>query len=222
MFTQVFLNALAAASIVSAHGRMDVLTGDLGGNGTALGVQGAVIAGGGPNYLTEPDTTVFDINTDDDNGFTDSSNGNLSPEKNLAASMVLSGTTLPQISAGNGSIIGNWHVVTDDGCGPLQAIIDSTASSKWSRAVEATVTTDMPGNEGNCTISKRARRALVKMGLLKRAQNVNKSFAFTVAIPANTTCTGTASGMTGLCQVKVSNNNANGPFGGTFMVQMSS
>ncbi|KUJ15177.1 cell surface protein [Mollisia scopiformis] len=240
MFTQAFLLALAAASVVNAHGRMDVLTGDLGGNGTALGVKGAVIPGGGANYETEPDTTIFwskDIATDDDDGFTDSSNGNLSPSKDLAAAMALSGSTLPQVSDG-GSITGNWHVVTDDGCGPLQALIDSTASSAWSTAADATVTTDMPGDAGNCvdldsgddetveaeneTISSRARRALVKMGLMKRAKNVNKSFSFKVAVPAGTSCTGTVNGISNLCQVKVSNNNANGPFGGTFLVQMGS
>ena len=88
----------------------------------------------------------------------------------------------------------NWHVVTDDGCGPLQALVDSTATSTWSKATEATVTTDMPGTAGNCVeldsgddttpeaeneseTSTRMRRALVKMGLVtKRAKNVNKSF----------------------------------------------
>jgi hypothetical protein len=89
-------------------------------------------------------------------------------------------------------VTGDWHVVTDDGCGPLQALVDSTATSKWSTASDATVTTDMPGTDGNCvsldsgddttasaeddTITKRARRALVRMGLMKRAKNVNKSF----------------------------------------------
>jgi len=100
MFTSTVLCALVAASFVSAHGRIDVLVGDLGGNGTALGVKGASIPGGGPNYMTEPDTTIFwskDIATDADDGFTDSSNGNLSPVKDLPASMALSGSTLPQV-----------------------------------------------------------------------------------------------------------------------------
>ncbi|RDW77822.1 cell surface protein [Coleophoma cylindrospora] len=239
MFMQTFVSALVAASMVSAHGRMDVLVGDLGGNGTALGVQGAIIPGGGANYMTEPDTTTFwskDIATDNDDGYTDSSNGNLSPAKDLAAAMALSGSTLPQVSSTGGSITGNWHVVTDDGCGPLQALVDSTASSKWSTAAAATVNTTMPGNAGNCveldsgndqtasaeveTLSARVRRALYKKGLAKRAQNVNKSFAFTVSMPAGTTCTGTINGLSNVCQVKVSNNNANGPFGGTFLVQM--
>ena len=67
----------------------------------ALGVQGAIIPGGGANYMTEPDTTTFwsrTFKTDGDDGFTDASGGNLSPAKNLAASMALSGNTLPQVN----------------------------------------------------------------------------------------------------------------------------
>lgn len=100
MYTHSLLYALAAAAIVNAHGRIDVVTGDAGGNGTALGVKGAVIPGGGQNYMTEPDTTIFwskNIATDDDDGYTDSSGGNLSPAKSLAAAMALSGNTLPQV-----------------------------------------------------------------------------------------------------------------------------
>jgi hypothetical protein len=100
MFTQAIILALASASVVNAHGKIAVVTGDAGGNGTALGIQGDVIPGGGANYMTEPDTTIFwskEIATDDDNGFTDASNGNLSPTTHLAAAMALSGSTLPQV-----------------------------------------------------------------------------------------------------------------------------
>lgn len=100
MFTKAFVYALAAASIVNAHGRIDVLTGDLGGNGTALGVKGAVVPGGGANSVTETDTTTFwskNIATDGDDGYTTSSGGNLSPTKDLAKSLALSGDTLPQV-----------------------------------------------------------------------------------------------------------------------------
>lgn len=45
--------------------------------------------------------------------------------------------------------------------------------------------------------------------------------SFSVAIPAGTQCTGTINGISGLCLVKVSNNNENGPFGGVVVVQMS-
>lgn len=53
MFSQILLVALAASPLVAAHGKISVITGDAGGNGTALGIKGAVVAGAGPNYLTE-------------------------------------------------------------------------------------------------------------------------------------------------------------------------
>jgi len=41
--------ALAASPLVAAHGKLAVATGDAGGNGTALGIKGAVVPGPGPN-----------------------------------------------------------------------------------------------------------------------------------------------------------------------------
>lgn len=193
--TTTTILSLALAATVSAHGRLDLVTGNLGGNTTGLGVKGAIIPGGGPNYMTEPDTTTFwshTFATDQDDGFTDSSNGNLSPARNLAAVMVLSGSTLPQISASGGYVVGNWHVVTDDGCGPLQAAVDPTASSKWSTAVAADVTSDLPGQAGECvsedsgddqtpspvseTILGSTEQRKSRRGLQKRAKNVNKTW----------------------------------------------
>lgn len=37
--------ALAATPLVSAHGKIAAVTGDAGGNGTALGIKGAVVPG---------------------------------------------------------------------------------------------------------------------------------------------------------------------------------
>lgn len=59
MFAKILVLALAASPLVAAHGKIAVATGDAGGNGTALGIQGAVIPGAGTNKVTEPDTTVF-------------------------------------------------------------------------------------------------------------------------------------------------------------------
>jgi hypothetical protein len=92
MYTQALPYALAAANLVSAHGKIAVVTGNLGGNGTALGIKGAVVPGAGPNYLTETDTTVFwsqKITTDDDIGYTEDGNGN-NQLSDLAAAMVCS------------------------------------------------------------------------------------------------------------------------------------
>jgi len=58
-FSTVFTAVLAASPLVAAHGKIAVATGDAGGNGTALGIQGGIIPGAGRNKVTEPDTTVF-------------------------------------------------------------------------------------------------------------------------------------------------------------------
>jgi hypothetical protein len=100
MLTRNLILALATASLISAHGKVAVVTGDLGGNGTALGIKGAVVPGAGPNYETEVDTTVFwskDIATDDDIGYTEDGNGN-NKLSDLTQAMALSGSTLPQVS----------------------------------------------------------------------------------------------------------------------------
>jgi len=226
MYTQALLAALTAASLVSAHGKIAVVTGNLGGNGTALGIKGAVVAGAGPNYLTETDTTVFwskSITTDDDIGYTEDGNGN-NQLTDLAQAMTLSGSTLPQVSSG-GSVNGTYHIVTTDGAGPIEALVDESATGKWSTAKSASVTTQVPGTDGNIAApTKRGlvMRTLVKLGLVaKRAENVNEDYPFAVEIPSGTSCTGTINGESGLCLVKISNNNANGPFGGVFAVQMS-
>jgi len=56
-----FFLALLTTPLVSAHGKVAVVTGDLGGNGTALGIKGAVVAGAGSNSKTELDTTTFNV-----------------------------------------------------------------------------------------------------------------------------------------------------------------
>lgn len=163
----------------------------LGGNGTALGIKGAVVPGEGPNSKTEVQTTVFwskSLNTDYDLGYTEggvAGNGNNKVDY-VSFAMAQSGNTLPQVSSG-GSVSGTYHVVTDDGCGPLEAVIDPTGTSLFSKGVSAKVTSDVPGTAGECPTSldsgvdnklkAKLRRALVKMGVLsKRAKNVNKSY----------------------------------------------
>lgn len=183
MYAQFALCALALTPLAAAHGKIAVITGDQGGNGTALGIKGAVVPGAGENYQTEVDTTVFwsqDIRTDDDIGYTEDGSGNNQLE-DLADAMALSGDTLPQVSDG-GSVTGTYHIVTTDGAGPVQALIDSTATGKWSEAADMTVTQQPAGENGNIEApSERKRslwtRALVKMGLLsKRADNVNEDY----------------------------------------------
>jgi hypothetical protein len=49
MFSKVLIFVLAASPLVAAHGKVAVVTGDAGGNGTGIGIQGAVVAGAGSN-----------------------------------------------------------------------------------------------------------------------------------------------------------------------------
>ena len=99
MYTKALLSLLATATLVSAHGKVSVVTGNLGGNGTALGIKGAIVPGAGPNYETEVDTTVFwskEITTDDDIGYIEDGSGN-NQLTGLTQTMALSGSTLPQV-----------------------------------------------------------------------------------------------------------------------------
>jgi hypothetical protein len=62
---------------------------------------------------------------------------------------------------------------------------------------------------------------LVKMGLMKRAKNVNEDFPFAATIPAGTTCSGTVAGQSNVCLVKIVNPSGAGPFGGVIAIQMA-
>lgn len=93
--------------------------------------------------------------------------------------MALSGSTLPQVSASNGSLSGTFHIVTTDGAGPVSAIVDSTGTGAFASGAKAAITTQVPGTKGNIAAPKQRRfipRTLVKMGLLKRASNVNEDY----------------------------------------------
>jgi hypothetical protein len=58
MISKIIVLALAAAPLVAAHGKVAVISGDAGGNGTALGIQGAVVPGAGRNSkVRSPFTT---------------------------------------------------------------------------------------------------------------------------------------------------------------------
>lgn len=62
---------------------------------------------------------------------------------------------------------------------------------------------------------------LVKMGLMKRARNVNEDYPFSATIPAGTKCTGTVAGQENVCLVKIVNPSGAGPFGGVVAIQMA-
>ncbi|KAI6380788.1 hypothetical protein MCOR25_001460 [Pyricularia grisea] len=236
MFTKTLIFALAASPLVAAHGKIAMVAGDAGGNGTALAIKGAVVPGAGPNSKTEVDTTVFSkkqAGTDaKSDGFGKTTGSGQNTANMLKEAMAQSGSTLPQVTQG-GSINGTYHIVTTDGAGPVRAILDTEGKGEFSKGTELEVTTNVPGNNGNIKATKgkrsfigelwdRSTDALAARGLItKRAANVNTDHQFSVKIPAGTTCNGEASGQTNICWVKVANPSNAGPFGGVFAIQMA-
>lgn len=116
--------------------------------------------------------------------------------------------------------------MTSDGCGSVKAVIDPTATGAFADGTMAETTSDVPGNNGNCprSITKKSyiRSLLEDTGVIaKRATNVNQDFNVAFTVPAGTTCTGQVNGQTGVCLMKIANNNAAGPFGGVIAFQMA-
>ncbi|KAK2001941.1 hypothetical protein LX36DRAFT_746620 [Colletotrichum falcatum] len=226
MIAKTFLLALAAAPLVVAHGKVAVLTGDAGGNGTALGIKGGVVPGPGPNKKTEVDTTVFAAKNIMSDGLGKTNGGGKNNVADIKQVMALSGSTLPQVSSTGGSISGTLHCVTTDGAGPYNAVIDSTGTGAFSQGTMLKVVQQVPGNGGNIrpdgTVpgGKRSLWERAMSVIYKRAANVNKDFPMKFEVPAGTTCTGTMGGQSNVCLVKIANSNKAGPFGGVVPIQI--
>lgn len=223
MFSKVIVLALAASPLVAAHGKVAVVTGDAGGNGTALAIMGGVVPGPGPNSKTEVDTTVFGKTNIQTDGLGKTTGQGKVNTAMISGVMAQSGSTLPQV---NNEVSGVFHVVTSDGCGPVQAVLDPTGTGAFASGTMLSTTADVPGNNGQCpkSITKKSfvRSVLESAGVIaKRATNVNKDFPVAFAVPAGTTCTGTVGGQSNVCLVKIANNNKAGPFGGVVPVQMA-
>lgn len=108
---------------------------------------------------------------------------------------------------------------------PYTAVIDPTGTGKFSHGILATVTTQVPGNNGNIAPPNHRRfitRMLARLGLAKRAATINEDFPFAATIPPGITCSGNAGGQTGVCLVKIVNPSGAGPFGGVVAIQMAS
>ncbi|KAK4153555.1 hypothetical protein C8A00DRAFT_33716 [Chaetomidium leptoderma] len=235
MLSNIFIFALVLAPAVSAHGKVTVVTGNAGGNGTALAIRGGIVPGAGPNSKTEVDTTVFGKTNLLTNGLGKTTGSGKNHISMLVQAMSLSGTTLPQITSaggggGGGNISGVFHIVTADGAGPIQAVLDPTATGDFARGIPLPVLQQIPGEKGNfvtSTTKKQGRslweRAVDHLLLREKrgAANVNQSFGFAFAVPAGTTCSGTVAGLTGVCLVKIANSNKAGPFGGVVPVQIA-
>lgn len=158
--------------------------------------------------------------------------------------MQLSGSTLPQVKS---AISGTWHVVTSDGFGSVKAMLDPTATGKFSEGIQLETTTDVPGDDGDepddfkeneddddkrkikaRKASKKAKKSIFRRlaesaGVIqKRAHNINADFPMAFSVPAGTTCSGSIEGQDNVCLVKIANENDNGPFGGVVAIQMAS
>ncbi|KAK2606204.1 hypothetical protein QQS21_003375 [Conoideocrella luteorostrata] len=221
--------ALAAftSTVVEAHGKISVATGDAGGNTTALGILGGVVPGAGPNRKTETDTTVFRSKKAASDGLGKTQAGGKNKVDDVGRLMAISGSTLPQVSSNGGSISATYHIVTTDGAGPLQAIIDPTGTGKFSQGTNAEVLTQVPGKNGNIAAAKSGKKGggggnQQRSIFIKRAaKNVNTDFPLKVAIPAGTTCQGSMGGVSNVCLLKVANPSRAGPFGGIIAFQIA-
>ncbi|KAK2052369.1 hypothetical protein LY76DRAFT_630092 [Colletotrichum caudatum] len=227
MIAKTFLLAFAVAPLVAAHGKVAVVSGDLGGNGTALAIQGGVVPGPGPNRKTELDTTVFGARNIMSDGLGKTTGGGKVQAADIKQAMALSGSTLPQVSSTGGSISGTFHMVTTDGAGPLNAVLDPTGTGAFSQGIMLKVVQQVPGNGGNIrpdgTVpgGKRALWERAMSVIYKRASNVNKDFPMKFEVPAGTTCSGTMGGQSNVCLVKIANSNKAGPFGGVVPIQIA-
>lgn len=225
MFTKAFIFALAASPLVAAHGKVASVTGDAGGNGTALGIMGGVVPGPGRNKVTEVDTTVFGKTKIQSDGLGKTTGNGQNSVSMIKSVMAQSGDTLPQVSANGGSLSGVFHIVTTDGAGPIQGCIDPTGTGSFSQCDPITPDTQVPGKNGNIKAT-RARsvgelftRSMDK--LMKRASNVNTDHPMSFSIPAGTTCTGSMGGVENVCLMKIANSNRAGPFGGVVPFQVA-
>jgi len=221
MFFTAPLIIIAAISSVHAHSKIDIVYGNLGGNGTALGILGGIVPHTGRNNDTQVDATVFpkplNIKV---NGLGVTGGGKRLKPEDLELSLVLSGSTLPRVSNdGNGTISGTYRVVTGDGAGPIFAVIDTSARGVFAKGVEAKILTNVPGNKGRIRAGGYVPYSFPPK-LRKRAPNVNLKYPFTIAIPIGTQCSGKVAGKEGVCFMKVSNLNKNGPFGGVIAFQV--
>jgi len=113
-YSTLFLSTFALVPLVSAHGKILSVTGNAGGNGTALGIRGGIVPSSGGNALTEVDVTIFEQRKVECDGFGRTPKFGQNKAEDLKRAMELSGEQLPQVKLGEngGSVEGRWRVVT--------------------------------------------------------------------------------------------------------------
>jgi len=192
-----FLFGLAAAQLVSGHGAIVRAVGDMGGSGTALGVDPSVPRDGTGRKPFQTDSTRFKNNNVDACGETLAGGPN-EPAKQMAKAVA---GGMPMVSAG-GSIMMTLHQVNGDGAGPYDCMIDSTGTGTggWTKME---VTTNVPGKNS-------------------RSKAKAEDFPLTAKIAADQTCTGSEGDAGNICMVRCNNAAGAGPFGGCVPIQMMS
>ncbi|KAF2453908.1 hypothetical protein BDY21DRAFT_326874 [Lineolata rhizophorae] len=198
-FTTVFGFVLATTGFVAGHGVIIEATGDQGGNGSAIGVDGSTPRDGSRRRPFQQDTTRFRGDNEDTCGET-LEGGDNDIVTGTAVVMAVSGGTLPQVSAG-GELSMTLHQVNSDGGGPYTCMIDATGTgTNWQ---PMTVTQNVPGDDGD------------------NDDGEATDFPLTAEIPEGQECTGSVAGEENVCLVRCENPARAGPFGGCVPIQMA-
>nr|QGP74441.1 EWCA8 [Podosphaera xanthii] len=199
MLFKSIIASLAAAQLVAGHGAIVKAVGDMGGNGTALGVERDTPRDGAGRNPFQTDSTRFKNNNVDACGETLGGGPN-EPAQQMAK-LVQDSNGLPMVSQG-GMIMMTLHQVNGDGAGPYSCMIDSTGTGTggWTKME---VATNVPGKNS-------------------RSKAKAQDFPLEAKIAADQTCTGSMAGMDNICMVRCNNEANAGPFGGCVPVQMMS
>lgn len=101
--------------------------------------------------------------------------------QSLSDAMAQSGSTLPQVSSTGGQISGTFHIVTTDGAGPIEAVLDTTGTGAFSQGTKLETVTQVPGDGGKikATQGLNSPRGLFERmmsSITKRATNVNEDY----------------------------------------------
>ncbi|KAI6248486.1 hypothetical protein HI914_03175 [Erysiphe necator] len=232
--TITFLAALASVQLAAGHGAIIKAVGDMGGNGSALGIDGATPRDGSTRNPFQADSTRFKNNNADACGETIGAGPN-EPAKQMAK-LVKESNGMPMISAG-GMVMMTLHQVNGDGAGPYSCMIDSTGTGTggWTKME---VATNIPGKNSRSKakatdfVSKHDsllvapyQRSAMERALLRTLQAAPFSCATFVSreiakVAADQTCTGNMAGMSNICMVRCNNAANAGPFGGCVPVQL--
>jgi len=199
MLFKSLLASFAAAQLVAGHGAIVKAVGDMGGSGTAIGIDASTPRDGAKRDPFQGDSTRFKNNNVDACGETVGGGPN-DPAAGVAK-VVKEAGGMPMISAG-GMVMMTLHQVNGDGAGPYDCMIDSTGTGTggWTKME---VATNVPGKNS-------------------RSKAKAEDFPLTAKVAADQTCTGSMGGMDNVCMVRCNNKANAGPFGGCVPVQMAS